>query len=160
MKQLWFLLLCCLVLSSCAEEKETEQAVDLEAEKEALMEASRDWANSTTNEEYLSYWHEDAILLPQGRPALRGHDEIMAMLKETDSIPGWSVDWEPYEAHISESGDMGYLLERSLFTWNDSTGQLQKNYMNAVTIWKKQPDGSWKNVVDINTSDPTMTSIR
>jgi ketosteroid isomerase-like protein len=26
----------------------------------------------------------------------------------------------------------------------------------AVTIWSKQVDGSWKNVVDISTADPSQ----
>jgi ketosteroid isomerase-like protein len=28
---------------------------------------------------------------------------------------------------------------------------------NVVTIWRKQADGSWKNVVDISTPVPTGT---
>ncbi len=156
MKQLVFLLLGCLLIISCQEKKQ----IDLEAEAENLMATSREWAQSQTNEEYLSYWTEDAQLSQSGQPMLRGHEAIMAMLESTKDIPGFKVMWEPYEAHISENGDMGYLLENSSFTVNDSLGNPMTQYFRTVTIWKKQDDGKWKCVVDHVASDPQLTSIK
>jgi ketosteroid isomerase-like protein len=37
----------------------------------------------------------------------------------------------------------------STLTQKDSTGQAKKEHFRSVTIWKKQSDGKWKNVVDI-----------
>ena len=140
---------------SCQEKKQ----IDLAAEAEALMATSREWAQSQSNEEYLSYWTEDAQLTQSGQPTLRGHEAIMGMLEGTADIPGFKVMWEPYEAHVSEGGDMGYLLEKTSFTMNDSLGNPMTQYYRTVTIWKKQEDGSWKCVVDQLSDDPTMTSI-
>jgi ketosteroid isomerase-like protein len=41
------------------------------------------------------------------------------------------------------------MIEANQITVNDSLGKpiVQKN--KGVTIWKKQPDGSWKNIVDM-----------
>ena len=156
MKQLFYLLLGCLLVIGCQEKKQ----IDYEAEAKALMETSRAWAQSQSNEEYLSYWTEDAQLTQSGQPTLRGHEEIMGMLESTNDIPGFSVMWEPYEAQISESGDMGYLLEKTYFTMNDSLGNAMTQYFRTVTIWKKQEDGSWKCVVDQLSEDPTLTSIK
>ncbi len=103
MKKLLYLLLGCLLIISCQEKKE----VDLAAEAEDLMATSRAWAQSQSNEEYLSYWTEDAQLTQSGQPMLRGHEAIMGMLESTKDIPGFQVMWEPYEAQISETGDMG-----------------------------------------------------
>lgn len=140
---------------SCQEKKQ----IDLAVEAEALMATSREWAQSQSNEEYLSYWTEDAQLTQSGQPTLRGHEAIMGMLEGTAEIPGFKVMWEPYEAHVSESGDMGYLLEKTSFTMNDSLGNPMTQYYRTVTIWKKQEDGSWKCVVDQLSEDPTLTSI-
>ena len=140
---------------SCQEKKQ----IDLAAEAEALMATSREWAQSQSNEEYLSYWTEDAQLTQSGQPTLRGHEAIMGMLDGTADIPGFKVMWEPYEAHVSEGGDMGYLLEKTSFTMNDSLGNPMTQYYRTVTIWKKQEDGSWKCVVDQLSEDPNMTSI-
>lgn len=155
MKQSFYLLLGCLLIMSCQEKKQ----IDLAAEAEALMATSREWAQSQSNEEYLSYWTEDAQLTQSGQPTLRGHEAIMGMLEGTADIPGFKVMWEPYEAHVSEGGDMGYLLEKTSFTMNDSLGNPMTQYYRTVTIWKKQEDGSWKCVVDQLSEDPNMTSI-
>ncbi len=155
MKPLVYLLLTALIVVGCQEKKQ----IDYEAEAETLMATSREWAQSQTNEEYLSYWTEDAQLSQSGNPTIRGHEAIMGMLESTADIPGFKVMWEPYEAQISENGDMGYLLEKTSFTMNDSLGNPMTQYFRTVTIWKKQDDGNWKCVVDHLAADPELTSI-
>lgn len=155
MKTFFYLLLAVFFVMGCEEKKQ----IDLEAEAQNLMATSREWAQSQTNEEYLSYWTEDAQLCQSGQPMLKGHEAIMAMLESTKDIPGFKVMWEPYEAHISENGDMGYLLEKSSFTVNDSLGNPMTQYFRTVTIWKKQDDGKWKCVVDHVAADPELSSI-
>ena len=56
---------------------------------------------------------------------------------------------------VSYSGDMGYLIENSQFTYNnDSTGKPITLYGQAVTIWKKDADDNWKNVVEASFPAP------
>ena len=43
---------------------------------------------------------------------------------------------------------MGYMLERTQMTMTGPDGAPVTQQLQAVTIWRKQPDGSWKNVVD------------
>jgi ketosteroid isomerase-like protein len=49
---------------------------------------------------------------------------------------------------------MGYLLEDTTVTVNGPDGKPVTNKFRAVTIWRKQPDGSWKNVVDTSNAGP------
>lgn len=146
------------ILISCS-----EQAIDQEAEAEKLMELSRDWAK-TANEtddldEIQKFWADDAILLFPGQSAIRGSKAIKNMLEETSGIPGFEINWEPKEAYVSQSGDLGYVIFHNYFTMPDSTGKLITTYNKGVEIWKKQ-DGTWKNAVDIYNSDPSITSIK
>ena len=136
------------------------QVIDQKVEGEKLMEVSRQWAKSQSNEEYLSYWADDAILIVPGQPTLRGKEEISKMLEGNAEVPGFKVDWEPQEAFVSQSGDLAYLIENISFAWNDSLGNQVKTFNKAVTIWKKQADGTWKNVVDTFNEDPSVTSLR
>ncbi len=156
MKKLILLAVFGLFLIGC---QQTE-TVDREAEAEKLMETSRAWAKSQSNEEYLGYWHENAKLIQPGQATLNGHDEIWEMLESTKDIPGFAVDWEPQEAYVSENGDLGYLIEKTSFTINDSLGNPVTEFYKTVTIWKKQEDGNWINVVDILSPDPSITSVR
>lgn len=134
--------------------------VDQKAEGEQLMDVSRAWAAAKTPEETLSYWAEDAIVLPPGEGPIRGKAAITKMVEGSAGVPGFEVNWEPKEVYVSKSGDLAYLIESNYFSIHDSLGNPVRTYNNAVTIWKKQADGSWKNVVDTWNADPTMTSIK
>ncbi len=138
-----------LLLAACQQAPQ----VDLEAEKQALMETSRQWARSQSNEEYLSFWAESATVALEGQPTYHGHAEIMGMLEGATDVPGFHITWEPYEARIAASGDLGYLLERTTFTMNDSLGNPMVTRYRTTTIWEKQEDGQWKCVVDTYTSE-------
>ncbi|MDH3711346.1 MAG: DUF4440 domain-containing protein [Cyclobacteriaceae bacterium] len=156
MKNLVYLFII-LLLTACSPPQAVE--IDLQAEGEKVMEASRAWAKSQSNEEYLSYWTEDALVAAPGQPTYRGHDEIRKMLESSAEIPGFEVNWEPKEVFLAKSGDLAYLIENNYFAWTDSLGTQVKTFNKAVTIWKKQEDGSWKCVVDIFNDDPALSSL-
>jgi uncharacterized protein (TIGR02246 family) len=143
------------LLSSC---EPAEIPVDVEAEATALMALSREWsdvAESGDTEATLAYWAEDAVVMPPGSPPLRGKAAIREFVEAGAQVPGFSVRWEPLEAHVAASGDMAYLIERNQFTIPDSTGALITDSNKTVTVWRKEPDGTWKNVVDMWNADPT-----
>ena len=136
-----------------------EKKIDTKAEGEKLMQVSREWSKSaSTNDidKIVGYWADTAILLTAGQPILRGKSEIRAMVEESTKIPGFKISWEPISASISESGDMGYLIERNQITEKDSSGGSITKYANVVTIWKKDANGTWKNVVDIGVDAPSQ----
>jgi ketosteroid isomerase-like protein len=58
------------------------------------------------------------------------------------------MTWRPTEGDIAASGDLGYTIGRWEFT--GAEGSARGSY---VTIWRRQPDGSWKVVVDIGDVD-------
>ncbi|NJB84329.1 uncharacterized protein (TIGR02246 family) [Lewinella marina] len=137
----------CLLALGCGEEP-----VDREAEAERLMQASRDWsaaAQARDVEKTLDYWAEDAVVITAGQPELRGRQAIRGMIEGSFADPNFAISWEPVSAEVSESGDLGYLIEDSRMTMADSTGSPLEQEFRSVTIWKRQADGSWKNVVDV-----------
>ena len=144
-----------ILISSCS-----TRTVDQAAEGEKLMELSRQWSKSKTPEETLSYWSDDAIVMAPGQPIIRGKEAIRKMIEGTSEIPGFEVKWEPKEVFVSKSGDLAYIIEQNYFTVNDSLGNQIKTFNKVVTIWKKQEDGTWKDVVDIWNEDPSITSIK
>lgn len=124
---------------------------DLEAEKAAVMQASRDWAASLSSgdlERIVSYWSDDAVLMPPDEPALVGKANIRAYVSGMLGVPGFSITWEPEQAGISASGDMAYLIERNTASFSDSTGGKVTQLAKSVTIWRKNAEGQWKCVVD------------
>lgn len=98
--------------------------------------------------------------MPQGQPTVKGNDAIRKMLEGNANIPGFEVNWEPKEAFVSQSGDLGYVLAHKYFRMRDSLGNTVTIFNRGVEIWEKQEDGSWKNVVDIFNENPSLTSIK
>ena len=128
--------------------------VDKKAEGEKVMETSREWskmASAGDVEKTLAYWADSAILMSAEQPVLTGKTAIRQMVEESFKIPGFKISWEPVSVEVSDNGDMAYLIENSQISYPDSTGKVNTYNNKVVTIWRKQTDGSWKNVVDIAT---------
>ena len=136
-----------------------QQKVDTKAEGEKLMKLSKEWsdvAGTGDVDKTLSYWADEALVMSAGQPTLKGKAAIQQMVEESYKMPGFRISWQPQSVEVSESGDMAYMIENSQISFTDSTGKAVTLKNKGVTIWRKQPDGSWKNAVDISTSDPTQ----
>jgi uncharacterized protein (TIGR02246 family) len=142
-------------LAACAAEP---ASIDAESEEAEIMRLSREWsevAGSGDLDATLAYWADDAVMMPPGMPPLKGKQAIREFIEASGSIPGSAIRWEPLEAHVSPAGDFAYLLERNEISFRDSTGVQVTEWNKVVTVWRKQADGSWKNVIDIWNADPT-----
>ena len=140
------------LFAGCTQQKK----VDSKAEGEKLMQLSRDWsqqAKAGDIEKTVSYWADDAVVISAGQPTYKGKKEIRGMVEQSYKMPGFNISWEPQSVEVSTSGDMAYLIEKSQVSFKDSTGNVITQNNSAVSIWRKQADGSWKNVVDISTPE-------
>jgi len=134
-------------LTGCSDNK-----IDTKAEGDKLMQISREWsklAATDSIEKIVSYWADDAVMMSPGQPILKGKKAISEMIEGTSKIPGFKISWEPISVSVSKSGDMAYMIEQSQITINDSLGKPKTEFSKGVTIWRKEADGSWKNVVEI-----------
>lgn len=141
-----------LLLAAC-----TRDSVDINVEKERLMQLSRDWSgivNSGDIDAIVSHWDEDAVMLPPGSSIIEGREAIRSYVESTSSIPGFRITWEPERAFVADAGDMAYMIERNEITFNNETGEPIKTRGKVVTVWKKNTAGEWKNVVEIWNSMP------
>jgi ketosteroid isomerase-like protein len=59
---------------------------------------------------------------------------------------------------VSSAGDLGYTTGSYEVTVNDAKGNPVTSRGKVVVVWKKQPDGSWKAVLDIWNSDGSAAS--
>ena len=135
-----------------------QQHVEINSEGEKLMQLSRDWSKSASAgniDTTLSYWADDAIVMAPGQPLLKGKKAIREMLEGTSKIPGFKISWDPKMVSVSKSGDMAYMIEETQITMNDSLGKPFTEYNKAVTVWRKEANGTWKNVIDTWNANPT-----
>jgi ketosteroid isomerase-like protein len=140
------------LLSGCG-----NNSVDTKAEGEKLMQLSREWsklASTDSTEKILSYWADDAVMMSPGQPPIKGKEEIRQMVTSLSNIPGFKISWEPLSAHVAKSGDMAYLIEQNQISFNDSLGRTITEFNKVVTVWRRDADGAWKNVVDMWNAEP------
>ena len=136
--------------------------MNLESERAALMQTSRDWARAAAGGDFdlmLSFWSEDAIVMPPGQPAMIGKAAIGAFVRQTLAIPGFRITWEPEQASVANDGDVGYMIERNCISFTDATGVARVQFGKAVTVWCKDSTGAWKCVVDTWNENPTERAL-
>ncbi len=164
MKKVILIALTGLFLISCAKNEKAaptaaEIAVLQKQEVTSLMEASRNWGKAASPEDFFSFIGEDALMLAPDKGVIKGHEDIGKVLQEFQSLPGFKITWEPQEAFVSKSGDLGYSRERILVNFDGEDGKQVNLFEKGVTIWKKNKKGKWKMAIDIWNIDPTITSI-
>lgn len=119
-----------------------------------LMQTSRDWSKVAASGDMnaaLTYFADDAVMMAERQPPVRGKAAIRDYLAASSNIPGFRIEWEPLEGKVS--GDLGYLIERTKVTMGGPQGKPVVLNQQALTVWRKQADGTWKNVVDMTTSE-------
>ena len=145
-------LLPCLILSC------NTSNPDFKAEETTIMRADSTWAvlakEGVDTEKILSYWSDDAVVLPPGQPMVKGKDALRKMVRDSKNIPGFSITWKSSEIQFSPDGKMAYMSGENLMTMNDTAGNKITIPGRGYTIWRKQADGNWKCVVDIWNNPP------
>lgn len=133
-----------------------------QSEQAVLIETSREWARAAEAgdiEAALSFWADDAIVMAPGQPTVVGKPAIREFLRQSLAIPGFSITWEPEQASISGSGDLGYMVERNRISFTNADGTRQTQFGKAVTVWRKSPAGHWKCVVDTWNDNPMERAL-
>ena len=137
----------------------TETNVDRDEEAQKLMNLSREWSEvaSTGNiDSLMTYWSDDAVMMPPDQPSLRGKNAIRSFVEASGQVPGFEISWEPISAHISDDGSLAYMIERNQLAYDDSLGNRVVENNKVVTVWRKNDDGNWENVIDMWNSDPSQ----
>jgi ketosteroid isomerase-like protein len=141
-----YILACQFMLLACNSKKVIRENYLKEIEK-----TEKDFNSSIKTlgvaEAFYLYADSNAVIL-------RGNDSLIkgkSAIRNYYSKPLFnraSVDWKPDFSEVSSTGDIAYSYGRYVWLLKDSTGN-EKEYKGLYhTIWKKQPDGSWKYVWD------------
>jgi ketosteroid isomerase-like protein len=68
--------------------------------------------------------------------------------------PAWSITWAPLYAEAAQSSELGYTTGSFEIHDKAADGTPVVRKGSYVTIWRKQPDGSWKVALDIGSFVP------
>jgi dipeptidyl aminopeptidase/acylaminoacyl peptidase len=108
-------------------------------------------AQKDAAEAFFAFAAEGATLLPAGEPPVKGREAIRQTMT---ALSGSELRWVPIAAELSRSGDLGYTWGTYDYRAPTADGQTNSHHGKYVTVWKRQPDGAWKFVVDIGNPSP------
>lgn len=132
------------------------RAADVQAVKDLEAAWAKD-AAAKDPDKWASYFTEDGSGLYPGAPVLNGRAAIKAALATYVSDPNFSLTFASNRAMASKGGDMVYTQGSYTMTMTDpKTKKPVTDHGKYLTVFVKQPDGSWKAVADTFNSDSTM----
>ncbi|MCI0414632.1 DUF4440 domain-containing protein [bacterium] len=131
----------------------------MDKERAEILELDKQWAHAAAEgqdiDRIVSFWADDATLMPPGTPAIAGKDAIRKFVQESLAIPGFSITWETSSVTLSQDGTLAYAFGSNKTTFYDPEGKQITLHGKGITVWRKEPSGTWKCVVDIWNDDPT-----
>jgi ketosteroid isomerase-like protein len=101
---------------------------------------------------FADWFAEDGVALGNGAAPLIGK---VAIVKNASwSAKDYQLTWTPTDAVMGPSGDMGYTWGHFEGHSKDANGNPVTTSGRYMTIWRKQPDGKWKVVLDAGANEP------
>jgi ketosteroid isomerase-like protein len=64
------------------------------------------------------------------------------------------LTWAATKIEVARSGDLAYSWGAAKVSVKDKKGKATESTAKYVSVWKKQPDGSWKIAIDTMIPDP------
>lgn len=157
-------LLVLLIGSGCAPQPQVAEPepLDLDAERGALMAADRAWAEAyaasdSPADAFVDGVVDQAYLLSPGSPLAQGKEAIHAAIAGMEAMSGFSISWAPSTAEVGSGGDLGFTTGSYDMRVDGPEGGPVRIAGKYMTVWKKQPDGSWKVTADMFNADGPPT---
>jgi len=124
------------------------------ADEKAVRDADEAWSKAALAKDLdktVSYYADDAIVLPPNEAALTTKDGIRNLWKGfLDSLT--SISWNTTRVEVSKTGDMAVTTGTYELTMKDGT----KDHGKYCEVWKKKA-GTWKVATDMFSSDLPCT---
>jgi ketosteroid isomerase-like protein len=101
---------------------------------------------------FASWFADDGVALGNGAAPLIGE---VAIAKSANWSPkDYQLTWTPTDAMMGASGDMGYTWGHFEGHSKDANGNPVVTSGRYISMWRKEPDGNWKVVLDAGANEP------
>ena len=131
---------------------------DAEALREELLQTDYEFSamavDQGVEQAYERFLASDAVQLPDGGMPLNGKQDIMANVSASLGDTEFSLSWEPVDARVSASGDLGYTWGYYYLEAIGEDGQPYAAEGKYANIWQHSNAG-WQVLVDMsNQNEP------
>jgi uncharacterized protein (TIGR02246 family) len=155
-----FLTLGFVILTGCSQSPGPDRR---EADAQALRVGEvaafvKDWGGKDADR-IAAHYADDANLMIPNSPMMTGKDAIGKGMKDALNDPNWSLALQPLQVEVSRAGDLGYTRGAYVLTATDPASKKAATEKGRfVAVFRKQADGGWKAVQDINNAEAPATS--
>lgn len=137
-----FTIIFCCILQACFKKEKKQNTI---ADKEEMIKTDVAFSDLSRQQgmkkAFLEFMDKDGILLRPNHMPIVGADAVDFLIQSSDT--SYTLTWEPSSGEVSSSGDMGFTY--GVYSLNLPDTIFSGTY---VSIWKKQPDGKWKFILD------------
>lgn len=108
----------------------------------AVRSADSLWANAVASkalEQTVAMYDSEAVTAGSAMFPARGPDAFRLQWKKLFALPNYTLTWNLDTIIVLDSGELAY----SSGTWRSG-----KSVGPYLALWRKQPDGKWKVLVD------------
>ena len=99
---------------------------DTSAERERLPERDAEWAAIASEgrdmERILSYWTNDAVVIPPGFAPVIGKAALRDYVENSLRIPGFTISWKSRDVVFSPDLKLAYMFAENTITMNGPEG--------------------------------------
>ena len=146
-----------LALTGCSQLSSHDAAV------KAIQDTEAQWNQDYVSrdvDKIMSHYADDAVVMVPGTPISNGKAAIREGVKPMVADPAMVLKFASTRVEVAKSGDLAWTQGTYTLTLTDpQSHQVINDHGSYVTTFRKQPDGSWKVVADIATSEvPPPTS--
>jgi len=152
---LTFLVLFTAVLASSLVFAQNKPSARNSKEERAIRDADAAWSHAAETKDLdkaVSFYADDASVLPFNAPIANGKDQIREVWSHLMSLPGYSLRFAPTKIEVSKSKDMAFAIGTFQLMTNDAEGNPATTVGKYVVTWEKQA-GKWKAAADIFNTD-------
>ncbi|HEV2487956.1 MAG TPA: nuclear transport factor 2 family protein [Terracidiphilus sp.] len=101
---------------------------------------------------FADWFAGDGVALGNAAAPLIGNVAIAK--SATWSPKDYQLTWTPTDAMMGPSGDMGYTWGHFEGHSKDANGNAVTTTGRYITMWRREPDGKWKVVLDAGSNEP------
>lgn len=152
----WLWLMAMLLLWGC-DGPGGQSAGSLQLMRESLLDTDRAFSDVSAEQgiaaAYDRYLADDAVQLQDGGAAIYGKAAIMENIRAVVDMAELSLRWEPMDAAVSASGDLGYTWGNYVLEGRDEYGELYVVEGKYANFWRGASNGSWQVMLDISNQD-------
>jgi ketosteroid isomerase-like protein len=127
-----------------------------------LLRRDSEWADAAKSgkdlDKIVSYWTDDALIMFPGQLTIEGKKAIRDYVASSIATPGFSIHWVSEKPQFSPDGKLAYMRGTDELTVPGADGKPLTLQLRGISIWRLDPDGQWRCVVDISNEIPPAST--